>query len=110
MTARHNCVRMSQRRSTIAPQQAGSYGCAFATKCVARRRLVGDVGGYDGSERGGSMTGEVTDTPRSSDRGPQQASFYSCAFATKCVARRRLVGDVGGYDGSERGGSMTGGD
>jgi len=94
MTARYNCVPMSQRRSTVGPQQASFYSCAFATKCVARRRLVGDVGGYDGSEVGGSITIELPDRPRSPASWLLQ--LWVCH---KCVARRRLVGDVGGYDG-----------
>jgi hypothetical protein len=68
---------------------------------------VGDVGGYDGSERGGSVIGDVTAPTAFATvvNSSAPTGFAAGRTSRGCPVR---VGDVGGYDGSESGGSVTG--
>jgi hypothetical protein len=69
---------------------------------------VGDVRGYEGSERGGPFSIDGADSAYSSEYRPDQARFhrFRVMFQGRCLDAVP-VGDVRGYEGSERGGSFS---
>ena len=69
---------------------------------------VGDVRGYEGSECSLSSNIDAADPPHSSERRPDQARSHKfrVMFQGRCLDAVP-VGDVRGYEGSERGGSFS---